>query len=440
MRRALLALLVAGCDAPPASAPPEADAGRGRPDFVDAGALPDGTVIRADAAGTQADAAFLVDGGVCPRGSVSGVVCAPGPDGDGGVPDADGGAPAFDRRRPIIGAEVVAATRDCYGDPTTVRAVSGRDGGFKLEGLAPGPAEVTVRAGNFLASYLVEIFDGADIPLENSRKKCLESDAASLAVLSGDFDQIQSLITDLGFRFELFCGESANNRSGRALLQDWDALRAHNVVFVNCATGIDLRATNPETQRIVDNLRRFVAEGGSVYVSDLSADFVGLVWPGFIDFEYEARAAHEEPACCVCGVDCDAACVEGARASRECPGCCGQPNEAPASCGGGLTVRGHGEAQHTTAVVPDENLRAYLEHDEMPVAFPLGGWVRMRGVQAGVEVLVEGAPGTPQAGQPLMVLFQPAPGGGRVAYTSFHNHDQAGPEMKAILSALIFRL
>jgi hypothetical protein len=39
-----------------------------------------------------------------------------------------------------------------------------------------------------------------------------------------------------------------------------------------------------------------------------------------------------------------------------------------------------------------------------------------------------------------MVLFQPEPGGGRVAYTSFHNHDQASDDMRAILSALIFRL
>lgn len=424
----LLALALVACESrPPRSAPSPPDAGRPPPGFVDAAGLRDGTVVRFDAAPPLRDATVFTDAGVpCRTGSVSGTVCTPRGD------------------TPIAGAEIAAATRSCEGDDVVVRTFSNEAGRFRLGGLAPGPTTVTIRAGNFIGSYPVEIVAGANAFVREgiTDKICLEPTSARLAVLSGDYDRIQDLIDGLGFGYEMVCGDTVNNRTGRALLQDWDALAAYDVLFINCATGIDLRASNPETRLIVENLRRFVAEGGSVYVSDLSADFVAAAWPDFVEFDLTTASAHEEPTCCVCGAACPDECVVDPPAPpRSCPSCCPLPNAAPLEClGDGPVVSGHGRPQRVRAVVPSEHLRAYLPAGELEIDFPLGGWVEIEGVSEGVEVLVEAAPDSPLAGRPLMILFQPEPDGGRVAYTSFHNHDQATADMRALLAALIFRL
>ena len=82
-----------------------------------------------------------------------------------------------------------------------------------------------------------------------------------------------------------------------------------------------------------------------------------------------------------------------------------------------------------------EFLRQAVGSETFEVVFNLGGWMQMTAVGAEVEVLVE----SPE-GAPLMVLFEPSPGGGRVAYTSFHTHAQATDQMRAILGALALRL
>jgi hypothetical protein len=423
MRRLLLIAVLAGCQSGPGAAPPpDPDAARRPPEFADGGGLPDGTVVRLDAAPPLADAATFNDGGmVCRSGSVSGVVCAPQGD------------------TPIAGADILATTRDCDGHEIMAHATSNAAGFFRLEGLAPGPVEVTLRSGNFLAVYETTVVAGADLPLSGgvSSKVCLQSSSAKIAILTGEYDRIQDVVGGLGFQYDLLCGDLHTTRTARALLLDWDALRQYDVLFVNCGTGIDLRSTNPETRQIIENLRRFVAGGGSVYVSDLAADFVQAVWPGFVEMDEVVRPVREEPACCVCGPQCPAECVTAPRQTSVCP----LPDDEPPECAGeGLLTLGHGRVETVRAVLRDERLRAYLPDEAVDIRFPLGGWMQITGVSPDVQVLVDGAPDSDEPGRPLMVLFQPSPGGGRVAYTSFHNDDQATQAMRTILAALIFRL
>jgi hypothetical protein len=385
--------------------------------FLDASPLPDGTAVRADGTLPLADE----NDDNCPRGSVTGLVCAPNA-----------------QQTPIVGATVEASTFDCDGRPVVVEGQSARNGQFRVDGLAPGATEIRVIAGSFIARYEVEVRADTAVPLGDvSDKVCLPATAASLAVLSGDFDEVETILFELGFNPQIFCGDTRNHRAGRALLQDAERLAGYDIVFFNCATGINLRATNPETERAAENLKAFVDRGGAVYVSDLSADIVEAVWPGAITFDYEGRArpgAPEDP-CCVCGAECPAECLEVEAPPEICRHCCDEALPTAAGCGRGLPVNGRGQSGRRTGVVVDSALRTWMDDDRFEVNFALPLWVGIESVGADTRVLVRD-----EGGRPLVVAFQPPGARGRVVYTSFHLHDQATETTRRLLAALVFQL
>ncbi len=389
----------------------------GGPRFAEAGMISDGARVREDARVAVPDADRFNEAGLCRTGGTRGVLCAPS-------------------GSPIGGATVTAHSRDCDGNPVVRETTSIANGRFQLDGLAPGPTDVTIQAGNFIKTFQIEIIGGVVVSVADgqSDKVCLEADSADLAVLSGNFDSIEEILGDLGFEHDVFCGEAGHNRPGRALLLDRERLFAYDVLFINCGSGINLRAENPELETIVQNLRDFVAQGGSVYASDLAADFVDRAWPDQVGFFMRTTEVGELDACCACG-DCGDSCIEEGGNPRA----CGQPNTSPQACRNtNAGVSGRGSIGDVEGEVDSQLLRDFLEADAITIRFDAGGWVEMgTGVRAAVEVLVS-RPG--EEGAPLMVMFQPEPGGGRVAYTSFHNHSQANESMKRILQAFVFQL
>ncbi|MCB9529946.1 MAG: carboxypeptidase regulatory-like domain-containing protein [Myxococcales bacterium] len=403
------AAFVAGCEAVALPDDPP-DVGVAR--YLDGGALPD-ALARRDAAGPEPDAAILDENGeICRTGRLASLLCSP-----------SGGA--------LVDAEVEVATRSCDGRPIVVEARTDARGGFHLDGLRAGPATVRIQSGRFTAQYDVEIVAGTQVSLSptGSSKVCLEPDAARLAVLRGDYDRIEGVLDDLGFAYDFYCGDSGDHRPARRLLSDPVRLASYEVLFVNCASGIDLRATNPEVERMRENVRAFVEGGGALYVSDLAADFVASIWPGAARFRMETRQPALAPACCVCTDDCPADC---ASAPVEPPGpyCAEEGTAALPACGAG--VRGGGARGELVAAVVDDRLRALYGSDTIDVRLDLPGWVEIDEVGAGTEVLVRAGD------RPLMIAF--SAGAGRVVYTSFHNGAQAADEIRALLSALVFEL
>lgn len=410
MNRALLLLgallggVVAGCEAAPV-APPAPDAEQPVRFADGGGALPDGTVLYRDAA-PDAEPPLPA----CRFGSAIGTVCAP--DGD----------------TPIAEAEITAAARDCEGNPVNLVTRSDGRGRFRLDGMAPGLTRVTVRTGGFVAHFDVEVIGGVEVPVGQSSKVCLDSAASRLAVLSGSYDRVEGLLDDLGFEYDLHCGAAGNAEGARALLGDPERLAGYRVVFANCASGLDLALDNPEVEALVENLRAFVRNGGSVYASDLAGDLVARAWPAHVDIALHTPPQETADVCCVCVTDCPARCAPVESIEPLCP-------ERPPECPPGRGVSGQGSPGTVAARVRSAFLRNYLDSDRMQVVFNLGGWAEIAEVAHHVEVLV-----ADEGGRPLMVLFEPEPGGGRVAYTSFHTHAQATRQMEAILRALVFRL
>ena len=153
--------------------------------------------------------------GVCFTGGASGTVCAP----SGAL---------------IPGARIVAETRDCFGQIKEIEAYSDFRGYFRMEGLAPGVTEFRVSTGVFNARFAVEVIAGELTPIsgEENAKICLESDAAHIAVLGGEYDDIGSIINELGFDLTPFCGTWSDHRPAFQLLADFDALSAFDILFV----------------------------------------------------------------------------------------------------------------------------------------------------------------------------------------------------------------
>ena len=423
---ALWGALGLGCEGTPASTPLAFDAAPAVDDIAFAAPrlLPDGAVVLLDATPPLEDVTVLSELGVpCARGGIAGTICAPN------------GA------TPVGGARVRVNTVDCAGDAVRVETFTDSRGRFELRGVAAGEVRVDVTTGSFTASAEVQVRAGGTVLLAGGDGKlCFSPTSVAIAALTGAYDRIEDNLAQLGFAADIYCGAAGAYRPARTLLQDVDALARYRLLFVNCGTGVNLRTDNFENTQIIEHLRSFVRAGGSVYASDLAADFVEQAWPGWVDFELRPAANSEgytASPCCVCAApNCDASCVEQTgQTGPRCP----QRNELPAECRSpALPVLGRGRVSPagtlTQGRVVDPELIAALGFEDLPIRFNAPGWIQIAGVSAGTRVLVQGD------GRPLMVLFEPEPGGGRVAFTSFHNEAQGDAAIDAILESLILRL
>jgi hypothetical protein len=424
---AVASALLSACGSPELHFGPDAvvvDAGS--VGAVDAGRfppLPPDTVVRADAAiaddlGGSPGEAQPGEGDACFEGAASGVACTP-----------DG--------TPIAGARVAAQSLDCRGLPLAVETTTDADGTFILRRLAPGPTRLVIQSGRFLAESTVDVPErGTAFAGGGAGKLCFEADTTRIAVATGYFDHAESILTSMGFAHDRFCGRMGDAVPVVRLLQDPERLLSYDVLVLNCGSGVFLRSSDDATQAMIENLRGFVRAGGSVYVSDLASDFVEVAWPGLVEFTHRRPPPADvlAPRCCTCGGDCPADCP-----LPEDPAQCGvlRPTECRAYT---RTPYGQGQIGRTSADLVAPFLQLALGAPTADIDFDLSGWMQIESVVDGVEILATGrAPGEDGA-RPLMVLFRPEPGGGLVAYTSFHTSAQAGPTIDALIRALLLRL
>lgn len=351
-------------------------------------------------------------GGVCPTGSIGGSVCAPNGD-------------------LLYGATIRAESEDCLGRPVVMEVTSDQTGRFRLDDLPTAFTEVTIQSGVFVGRYGVTVEANQVIGLTESgtTKVCFPTNSAGLGVLQGDYDKVENLIEELGFDHEVICGGYGTHSAAHELLLDNARLSNFDILFVNCVSGVELRATNPEIETMKNNLRQFVRNGGSLYVSDLSSDFIAQLWPEVAVFDTTNPSRRELDPCCLCS-DCRDDCpIETIELNA-----CDEANQLPSDCRAPSIPTGRGQTGELPASVVSDFLRQSTGLQNLTVTFNGDNWVEIESVRDDVEVLVQS--GT----QPLMFLFQPYPGGGKVAYTSFHIHIQATDPMKKLLRSLIFRL
>lgn len=368
-----------------APAPPRAVGG------VDA--APDADPVRVWDAGPPDDAdAGCRSPGI---GSVIGQVCAP------------------NGRIWLVGATVsITWTDPCTGEEHVVEASTDADGAFRLDGVAAGYRVLRIRRGSFSGDRGVQVPEGETVDLSaGDRKTCLTAGETRLAVVTGRYDRVQEILGDLGLTFDLVDGVD-DVAAAEALLTNPERLGAYDILFLNCGIDKDAFARYPD---VVAGLRRFVAEGGSLYVSDYSYFFFEDAFPEAVDFY---------------GDDTDW--------------------EAGPRMGGA--------PQEVEARILTDELRAFMGADTLPVVFPedeevrTAHWVVAEGIGPGVTPLLEAddvrlcasprscIPGDTLPSAPLLVSHQPAPGAGVVVFTSFHQEVNLTEAIRRVLFYLVFML
>ncbi len=340
----------------------------------------------------------------CGYGSLRGLVCAP----KEGIT--------------IPNAEVTVTALDCDGSLKEWSTFTDADGIYDFPELPCGLHPLGVKAGSFEMTYTAKVDADKDNDITGAaHKQCFAFDAVKIAVLWGQWDELEGLLDQLGlahdfyeFSDEFFDDVPKEDIEAYQLLTDKEKLAAYDILFFDCGSAALGWVKN---QEIGENLAWFVLQGGSMYASDLSWAYIEAAFPDAIDFYGDDDL----------------------------------PGTAMAS-DGPQQVDGH---QDVPATVVDTVLQQYLGASTFTAKYGPGPLIAVDAPGPDTTVHVQGivqiinpdqTPGwppppdtIPHAG-PFVLSFQPGPTAGRVVYTTFHNDEQADELITKILYYLVFLL
>lgn len=251
-------------------------------------------------------------------GQISGRVWAPG-NAPGMVPDGHE-IPIASAAVRLTGANPDGVPQQAYCaecieiDRFTV--LSDHQGRFQLKNVVPGDYWLTIQKGQFRYSRPITVGEDENIELTTA-EGTLPSvhDPANgkwlprVAIATGNYDEIESVFGKMGIG-----GLSPNNRffgpapnmdfyrninndsdvqttgSVTGLVTNYDALRQYHIVFFPCASSDNGSLLEREDVRL--NLQRYVREGGKLYVTDWSSEWMDNVFPEQVEFS----SSHDTPA------------------------------------------------------------------------------------------------------------------------------------------------
>jgi hypothetical protein len=171
----------------------------------------------------------------------------------------------------------------------TQKAFTDLDGYFTIDGL-PGNKDYTVYVTygpDQLMSEPVRVGNGENVVLPEP--SCFDPLELDVAVVSGDYDDFGRVLDDMGF-VNYHPIDGTDQEQLTQFLSSPEELARYDLIFFNggiVEDGViyDLRdATNPVPDLVIQNIRDYVEEGGSIYASDWSYDIVEIGWPDKIDF------------------------------------------------------------------------------------------------------------------------------------------------------------
>lgn len=288
------------------------------------------------------------------------------------------------------------------GDGTRAQATTDAEGRYSLAGVPAGTQTVVITKGSFTTSLTVEVLAGQTTVVPEGQCQLLSPDLR-IAVVTGAYDRVQDVLTDIGVdaaNVTQFDGGGFVGSTWTAdLLEDYAVLSQFDIVFLNCGLDDgDFLTPLLANDVAVDNLRQFVTNGGSVYASDWAYSVVERAWADSIDFV-------------------------------------GNDNGLGSSKRGATTDVLQG-------TIVDGTLAAQMGSPDIELHYPLPAWVPMQAVAAAVQVYIRAdAPlddGTSLVSVPHTVGFNS--GAGRVIYTSFHQEPGISPAQERVLQLLMFEL
>jgi len=293
---------------------------------------------------------------------------------------------------------------------------SDRDGFWLLEDL-PGDVtyDVFVQYGpDILFDQEVYVPSGQTVQL--SEPDCFNPLELKVAVITGDYDDFQRVIEQMGFEnYTIYDGLTTGNDicdacqdNLRNFLLDADEMAQFDIIMFNGGhieedIVYDMDAGNVgDADAIMGNIVGFVQNGGSIYASDWAYDEIEIGWPSRIDFVNDDTL----------------------------------PNDA--EVGGPQTVH---------ATISDSALADWLgrEDGRIDIDYDLSTWPAAVDVDDTVSVHVQGTVDV-QIGpvhdtlneSPLLVSFND--GDGKVVYASFRVAANASTDMMLTLQYMMYSL
>lgn len=175
------------------------------------------------------------------------------------------------------------------------------------------PVHTFTSAGSYTVTLVVTDDDGAESD-PASITITVTTDvfpgvAPAMAVVTGDYDRMEDLLAKLGFGevdetgrlvagtegFALYDGNgtlSESYKDADLLFTDVNELKKYGIIFINCGTWFESLLTDTDMEA---NLRTYVEDGGRLYVTDLSYDYIEQAFPSFVDFYGSDATPATEP-------------------------------------------------------------------------------------------------------------------------------------------------
>jgi hypothetical protein len=345
------------------------DPGTLDPGYLDPGYLDPGTPDP----GTEYDSGGVGGCDPCGMGTVAGKTCAP------------------NIKTAVGGVKVWVDTIDCSGNPVHIETHSNQQGEYSMQ-VPCGTQTINMLKGNFGGSYTRWI-DKGQTTVMTSADACLSGTLAKIAVITGDWDQIENTLLLLWLHFTKISGaageEGQINQTAINFLSDWSKLSQYDILFLNCSDAGWPNMQSSSAAQIRTNLKAFVAKGGSVYASDYALPYLSETWPGHI-------------------------------------------------LGGGWSAAGNSTY---LANVVDVDLAGYIGKSQVSIKYGLGPLTCVTGSGANTALSIQSTTSISGcSGTEMMMSFEPETNGGRVIYTTFHNDEQpkTGSDMQMILEFLVF--
>ncbi|MFH1132684.1 MAG: hypothetical protein V1754_15215 [Pseudomonadota bacterium] len=260
----------------------------------------DGNVLF-DAIGTGDSGGTNINRPSCPgqETTITGTVYAP--NGVDPVPGATVFVPAKvpELFPPEVKCEACASLGSSYNFWTTTSLY---DGTFSLEGVCPGQRPLLLQNGRFRRFLRLEVPANTTMPLGADKtrlpRRSAEFDAIDaipkIAVATGDYDKMECVLNKIGLetgQFDLYEAATFIRKSPAIvhsfdeLVRDLAKMKTYNIIFINCTTNTYENLLHEDA--IKQNLQTYVNEGGRLYVTDWSYDWIEQVagFAPFIDFE-----------------------------------------------------------------------------------------------------------------------------------------------------------
>ncbi len=197
-----------------------------------------------------------------------------------------------------------ASTCENPGTSVKTKTCSAIDGSFSLSNVPAGRTKIVIAKGLFKKSIDVDVKAGRTTVL-TKEQTTLPSTTGSgsqiprIAVVTGSYDRMEDVLAKLGLgevdsygeliigteKFTLIDGDGSlydyNYQTFNVLLDSITELKKYDLIIINCGTYYEDKLIEPQ---VLTNLRQFVQDGGRLYVTDLSYDYVEQPFPEFVDF------------------------------------------------------------------------------------------------------------------------------------------------------------